>query len=303
MANTGHNVFLSWSGERSKLVAEALRAWLPMAVQSARPWMSESDIHKGSRGQHELADALETMRHGIVCLTPENLSAAWIVFEAGALSKSLGARVCTFLTDLRPEDVPQPLGMFQATRPEKEDVLRLLRAINEATSEQPVPESALSGAFDSLWPRLELDLAVIPRPADVSEPRRSVEEMVGEVLAIERAAANSRKNTEALDQYVPKIAALIGAVDPLLPGVISELKAARNMAVHAPFQLAAYQLAAQAPTKVQFHVKLWNDDVVKVLDGTDAEEGQAGTLVVRDGEKVVARFDAGVEKWWRSPAV
>jgi len=49
MANA-KNVFISWSGERSGLVAAALHDWLPMVVQTADPWMSSEGIEKGTRG-------------------------------------------------------------------------------------------------------------------------------------------------------------------------------------------------------------------------------------------------------------
>src|SRR5262249_14346074 len=129
MMGDTYNVFISWSGERSKMVAAALYDWLPMVVQSARPWMSEEDIEKGSRGLDEIAKALEALSVGIVCLTPENLDRPWILFEAGALSKALSdkTRVCPYLFGgLRSENVKPPLGMFQTTEAVKDDTRKLV---------------------------------------------------------------------------------------------------------------------------------------------------------------------------------
>lgn len=70
-----HNIFISWSGERSKWVAEALHSWLPKVIQSSRPWLSTQDIEKGTRGLSEMSNALNGMGFGISCLTPENLQA------------------------------------------------------------------------------------------------------------------------------------------------------------------------------------------------------------------------------------
>ena len=79
-----NNVFIRWSGPRSKSAAEALKDWLPTILQTARPWMSATDIEKGTRWREEFAAALDTMKAGIICLTPENLAAEWLLFEAGA---------------------------------------------------------------------------------------------------------------------------------------------------------------------------------------------------------------------------
>ena len=111
-----HNVFISWSGARSKAAAVALNDWLPTIIQRARPWMSEEDIQKGSRGLADVSGALHTMKIGLICLTPENLNEPWILFEAGALSKTQDARVCTFLLGgLKKSSLKNPIAMFQAT--------------------------------------------------------------------------------------------------------------------------------------------------------------------------------------------
>ena len=82
-------VFLSWSGERSKSLALALKTWLPDVVQRLDPWISAKDIDRGTRWGVELSRELEKTDIGIVCLTPENVTAPWILFESGALSKAL----------------------------------------------------------------------------------------------------------------------------------------------------------------------------------------------------------------------
>lgn len=41
-------VFLSWSGERSRLVATALHEWLPQVINAVEPFIS-SNIDAGAR--------------------------------------------------------------------------------------------------------------------------------------------------------------------------------------------------------------------------------------------------------------
>ena len=84
-------VFISWSGNTSRLVAQALYNWFPLVLQSVSPWMSSVDIAIGTRWITEIGVQLKESHFGIICLTPVNLQAPWIHFEAGAISKSLQA--------------------------------------------------------------------------------------------------------------------------------------------------------------------------------------------------------------------
>lgn len=191
-----YNVFISWSGVRSRWVADGFRDWLPLVLQTAKPWMSASDIEKGARGLNEVANKLEEVKVGICCLTPENLDSHWILYEAGALSKTISdkARLCTYLLGgLQFQDVKYPLGMFQATNSDKADTLRLVQTINAAISAVPVPEKNLERVFEGMWPQLEAKLKSMPVADEIRISKRSLEDMVTEILEISRSNADATK--------------------------------------------------------------------------------------------------------------
>lgn len=148
-------LFVSWSGERSRLMAEAITEWLPRVLQSAAPWMS-NQIAKGERWSERIGEKLAHYQIGIVCVTPENLSAPWLLFEAGALSKAIGqAKVCPVLLGITPGDVKGPLAQFQATILEKRDFFDFVSGLNAQMCEDAVELSVLRDAFDRTWPDFE----------------------------------------------------------------------------------------------------------------------------------------------------
>jgi TIR domain len=179
-------VFISWSGERSKAVAQALHDWLPNVIQAVQPWMSESDIDKGSRWRTGLASELEQANVGIICLTPENLKEPWINFEAGALSKQQdNTYVCTLLYQLEPINVEEPLAQFQATRAVKDDVMKLILTINRTLGDSSLSDQKLREAFEVWWPRLESALDNIASPEQIL-PQRETREVLEEILGLLR---------------------------------------------------------------------------------------------------------------------
>ena len=178
-------VFLGWSGTRSKETAEVLGDWLWQVIQAIDPWIS-SDILKGARWSEEIADKLEEAKVGIICLTMENLNENWILFEAGALSKTKDAHVCTFLLDLKPTDIKQPLALFQHTEFEKEDVRKLTHTINQAVEdagEHSLDVKRLDTIFDRFWPDLKERLEeIVKMQSEVRKPIRSEREILEEIL-------------------------------------------------------------------------------------------------------------------------
>jgi hypothetical protein len=189
-------VFISWSGDRSKAVAQALQEWLPRVIQASEPWIS-SEITKGTRWSPEISKRLEESKVGVICLTRENLTAPWILFEAGAISKTKDAYVCTFLLDVGAADVEQPLGQFQHTQVNQEDVKRLVRTINSAVGaagEKELAEGDLEEVFLAFWPKLQTRLAEISAAGKsersaVRTDRELLEEMLEVVRALDRRSS------------------------------------------------------------------------------------------------------------------
>jgi len=181
------DIFISWSGPKSGAVAEALRKWLPKIVNAFQPWTSSSDIEKGARWSADVAGRLATIKAGIICLTPGNLSAPWILFEAGALSKTLeGTFVCPLLIGLEPTDVSGPLAQFQATRATKAEVLKLLKTLNRRLQGAAMPDAHIDEAFEMWWPKLEVELSNLPSEQSAQRPRRTDRDLIEELVDLVR---------------------------------------------------------------------------------------------------------------------
>jgi hypothetical protein len=183
-------VFISWSGEMSKELAEAIRDWLPAVLQSVKPFFTPSDIEKGARWSTDIARELEASAIGIFCLTPENLSKPWIMFEAGALSKMVGtARVCPILFNVDSSDLEGPLVQFQACPFTEGEMRKLIKSINLALGDSRLEDGVLTSVFDMWWPKLkervEAILAKSPKGEDRAS-RRTDRDILEELLKLTR---------------------------------------------------------------------------------------------------------------------
>jgi hypothetical protein len=180
-----NNIFISWSGERSKHAAKFLRKWLRNVIHSARPWMSEKDIKSGSVSVNSIRTALAGAKAGIVCLTPECLKEPWLNFEAGGLLRTPEAetRVCTYLlAGLEPGQLEYPLAMFQARITDKEQTLALVQDINKYLDENPLTEAEMKEAFEKWWDDLKTVLETLPPPTAATPPARDQVAMTAEIL-------------------------------------------------------------------------------------------------------------------------
>jgi hypothetical protein len=200
-------VFISWSGERSRRVADLLDEWIQCVLQGAKPWMSSKDIDRGALWFSEIADQLVDTKIGIVCLTQENKNKPWILFESGALAKGLSSsRVCTFLIGLEPSDISNPLAQFNHTMPEKEQMYSLVRTINSFLDETSLEDKVLTRVFETYWPQFQAEYNAIIEETTGDEvvEERSDQSLLQEVLETVRSMDKRVRTLEVRRRSQPR---------------------------------------------------------------------------------------------------
>jgi hypothetical protein len=229
-------LFISWSGTRSRAIAEALCNWIPDVIQACEPWISSKDIDPGARWSSDLAKELELTKFGIICLTSENLKSRWIHFEAGALSKILDdkTRVCPYLLELEPTDIDGPLVQFQAIRANEDDTLKLIYAINKAMGDEALSGERLNRAFIRNWPGLKSELKAISESDSADkEPKRSDRDLIEEILRTVRYQSKQQMLLDDEDPIIIPVSSNIeteylkdctGLVHGVCSGIYKELK-------------------------------------------------------------------------------
>lgn len=194
------DIFIAWSGEPSKSLAQALYNWLPDVIPTATPFLSTEDIRKGQRWLTEISARLEKTSFAILCVSSENLSSPWMHFEAGAASKSTTqGRVCALLLDVTAGDLNLPLSQFQHAPADKDEVLKLVLSVDETLGEQRRGDERVKKAFEKFWPDLEARIeqarkALRSKPKAVA-PRRS-EEILESILDAQQGILKRLANLE-----------------------------------------------------------------------------------------------------------
>jgi len=202
-------IFLSWSGELSHKIAIELRDWLPFVIQSVQPYVSSEDIDKGTRWSIDIAKELEDSSFGILCVTPQNLEAPWINFEAGALSKAFNnSNVSPFLFGLKPSDLKKsPLLQFQSTLYDKKDFVKLVLSINNVLGKDKLDEVKLKKTFDVWWENLKGKLdSYLPEASQATAQTANSEQLndtikndaLEEILELTREQFKMLRNPEAI---------------------------------------------------------------------------------------------------------
>lgn len=109
-----------------------------------------------------------------MCVTPENVNSPWILFESGALAKSLeSGRVIPILLDLDFSGISGPLAQFQAKKLTRDGLLQVVNSI-QTNCEHAVPPDRANQLFEALWPDLESKIESIPEPEQEEGNQNSI---------------------------------------------------------------------------------------------------------------------------------
>jgi hypothetical protein len=212
-------VFISWSGERSHAVAKALHEELACLMNEVEPFISSEDIEKGTAWFPHISNELANSDFGIICLTPENIESRWVHFEAGALAcKFSNKKVAPVLIELEEAQLRPPLSQLNFTRFKKDDVLKLMAAIN-GNLKKPLVEDNLKKSFERWWSPFEqkvnealkqfrLVSAIMPK-------RRDDREILEEILSLMRSITTPNpwgNPAWAVDPFNPPMLAGLAAL-------------------------------------------------------------------------------------------
>lgn len=167
-------------------VAKVLKWWVKNVIQSTDPFVSDDDIALGTRWSERITHQLSETTIGIICVTPENQSAPWINFEAGAISKAVEGeetKVVPVLIDFNKKtDYKGPLSTFNLALLDREGLLKLAKSVN-ATLPLPREEVEVVETFDTWWPHLNQRLdEVNQNTPEPRQPERKVEDVASEIL-------------------------------------------------------------------------------------------------------------------------
>lgn len=265
-------VFISFSKPKSKIVAEALRDWLPRVLQSVDPFISES-IDKGTAWPEGLDEKLKAAKVGIFCLTSENLYQPWIYFEAGALYMNLGLqRVCPYLLDVDYSDVPWPLARFQSTKMTKAETRKLLATVNEALAEGGLKETVLHETFEMWWPRLEKSIEAARELGAESKPvKRGSDEILEEVVNLVRSQS---RQIEGLEGEVSKFVAatyygIMAILQPEVTSTAGSPISSSGVFVSGPAR-SGYTILNPLAANALLHAAL--NELRKIVEGSRSEK-------------------------------
>ena len=195
-------IFIGWSKENSKRIAEQLRDMLlHLFDPNLELFMSAKDVSSGVDWEKELYKELEQSSFGIICFSGSNRFNPWLFFEAGFL-KANESEICPYLHDLSANEIPSPLRSFQSAYCDEESTLKMILDINKKLGNQKGhnPE-ILKDNFKHQWQDFEKRLRDINANYDNSKPEELIAKKIKaleEIIKVSIEANLDRVKTQKL---------------------------------------------------------------------------------------------------------
>lgn len=182
------HIFISFSGRHARKVASIIRDIIvsiyPSGSCQIEVFLSEDKIKAGNFRDQNLA-AMKRAKFAIAIYTPTNISAAWLMFEAGALSLAIeqnGGHYMPYLFCRHGSDREPPIGDLQYVqyqiehKENQEQFIRLIKNLNDSlSSENKVAELKISKAVNDAWSYINKEMHVeannmlIPSASSIGE--------------------------------------------------------------------------------------------------------------------------------------
>lgn len=133
-----------------------------------------SDVKAGAAWREEIVSHLQDAVIGIICVSKTNKNAPWLLFEAGALSRT-ARNIYLYAIDLDfPEIASGPLSHFKMLSADEKGTSELMQSINGLLGERALPEAKLRQRFAESWPAV---LHALPGPPSGDDDQFQVQEL------------------------------------------------------------------------------------------------------------------------------
>lgn len=174
-------IFMSWSGDQSKKIAELVKNFLDKVVQLSHPFISSRNIELGSLWHNQVIREANETNYGLLFITPESRDSPWLHFEAGMLLKDLEKdRIVPILFGIKISEIIRPLSDFHSIEFDESSFFDLVSEINKMTS-RPLEKENLKQVFDSFYNKLSLDIEEVISSSD-SVKKIPIESKVDELI-------------------------------------------------------------------------------------------------------------------------
>jgi hypothetical protein len=154
--DTTKHLFISWSKDRSKKIANELKKFIENVSPTLYPYISINNLHRGAKLVGDLEKAMDNSYEAFFVITPENTHEPWLHYELGYMvgkNKNINCTPILFgvnpgeLSELFRERVHIPIS-FEEENKFKEGLKSKLSQIFQALN---INTSGLDKTCDTHW--------------------------------------------------------------------------------------------------------------------------------------------------------